>query len=193
MNRATIASRPCGVDPSRKSSSRLRHRAKKPDLYAAAAVCTKVRSCLVSSISKGPLRSFQSAEENYLGPDSIRSNTFSSLLLPRRLLCHLLGRFRGLLCLLRFLGHVVLCMNTYSVTCAHRASTCATLRQYHESKLIQRVVKFVVESLAGGTRLRAPPSLHAGVAITVPRSGALLTGLATAVGPASRRFASALC
>jgi len=27
----------------------------------------------------------------------------------------------------------------------------------------------------------APPSLHAGVAITVPRSGALLTGLATAV------------
>lgn len=29
-------------------------------------------------------------------------------------------------------------------------------------------------SLAGGTRSRAPPSLHAGVAITVPRSGALL-------------------
>jgi len=41
-------------------------------------------------------------------------------------------------------------------------------------------------ALAGGTRPRAPPSLHAGVAITVPRSGALLTGLATAVasGPA---------
>ncbi|MGY4421956.1 hypothetical protein ACVWY2_004405 [Bradyrhizobium sp. JR6.1] len=41
-------------------------------------------------------------------------------------------------------------------------------------------------SLAGGTRPRAPPSLHAGVAITVPRWGALLTGLATAVasGPA---------
>ena len=43
------------------------------------------------------------------------------------------------------------------------------------------------ESLAGGTRSRAPPSLHSGVAITVPRSGAFLTGLATAVGPASRR------
>jgi hypothetical protein len=42
-------------------------------------------------------------------------------------------------------------------------------------------------SLAGGTRSRPSPSLHAGVAITVPRSGALLTGLATAVGPASRR------
>lgn len=44
-----------------------------------------------------------------------------------------------------------------------------------------------IESLAGGTRSRTPPSLHDGVAITVPRSGALLTGLATAVGPASRR------
>ena len=42
-------------------------------------------------------------------------------------------------------------------------------------------------SLAGGTRSRAPPSLHSGVAITVPRTGAFLTGLATAVGPASRR------
>jgi hypothetical protein len=49
------------------------------------------------------------------------------------------------------------------------------------------------ESLAGGTRSRAPPSLYAGVAITVPRSGALLTGLATALGPGSRRYASALC
>jgi 2-(1,2-epoxy-1,2-dihydrophenyl)acetyl-CoA isomerase len=48
-------------------------------------------------------------------------------------------------------------------------------------------------SLAGGTRSRAPPSLHAGVAITVPRSGAFLTGLATALGPGSRRYASALC
>ena len=53
-------------------------------------------------------------------------------------------------------------------------------------------VKFVVELLAGGTRPRASPSLHAGVAITVPRSGALLAGLATAVGPASRQ-AAALC
>jgi hypothetical protein len=42
-------------------------------------------------------------------------------------------------------------------------------------------------SLAGGTRSRASPSLHIDVAVTVPRSGALLTGLATAVGAASRR------
>ncbi len=48
-------------------------------------------------------------------------------------------------------------------------------------------------SLAGATRSRAPPALHAGVAITVPRSGALLTGFATALGPGSRRYASALC
>ena len=37
------------------------------------------------------------------------------------------------------------------------------------------------ESLAGGTRLRVPPSFHSGVAITVPSAGAFLTG------PASRR------
>jgi hypothetical protein len=55
------------------------------------------------------------------------------------------------------------------------------------AKLIPMHREVVLESLAGGTRSRAPPSLHAGVAITVPRSGALLTGLATAVGPASRR------
>jgi hypothetical protein len=61
------------------------------------------------------------------------------------------------------------------------------------AKLIPTHREVVLESLAGGTRSRAPPSLHAGVAITVPRSGALLTGLATAVGPGSRRFASALC
>lgn len=48
-------------------------------------------------------------------------------------------------------------------------------------------------SLAGGTRSRAPPALRAGAAHTVPRSGALLTGLATALGPGSRRYASALC
>jgi hypothetical protein len=48
-------------------------------------------------------------------------------------------------------------------------------------------------SLAGGTLSRAPPSLHAGVAITVPRSGAFLTGLATALGPGSRRYVAALC
>ena len=43
------------------------------------------------------------------------------------------------------------------------------------------------ESLAGDTRLRVPPSFHSGVAITVPSAGAFLTGLATAVGPASCR------
>lgn len=48
--------------------------------------------------------------------------------------------------------------------------------------------KHIYVSLAGGTRSRAPPALHAGVAITVPHSGALLTGLATALGPGSRRF-----
>jgi len=48
-------------------------------------------------------------------------------------------------------------------------------------------------SLAGGTRSRVPPSFHSGVAITAPRSGAFLTGLATALGPGSRRYASALC
>ena len=44
------------------------------------------------------------------------------------------------------------------------------------------------ESLAGGTRSRVPPSFHSGVAITAPRSGAFLTGLATALGPGSRRY-----
>jgi hypothetical protein len=34
---------------------------------------------------------------------------------------------------------------------------------------------------------RGPRPLHSGVAITVPRTGAFLTGLATAVGPAPRR------
>ena len=43
-------------------------------------------------------------------------------------------------------------------------------------------------SLAGGTRLRVPPSFHSGVAITALRSGAFLTGLATALGPESRRY-----
>jgi len=56
-----------------------------------------------------------------------------------------------------------------------------------KARLIPTHREAVLESLAGGTRSRGPPSLHAGVAITVPRSGALLTGLATAVGPASRR------
>jgi hypothetical protein len=36
-------------------------------------------------------------------------------------------------------------------------------------------------SLAGGSRVRGPPSLHSGVALTAPNAGALLTGLATAV------------
>src|SRR2546428_13606584 len=43
------------------------------------------------------------------------------------------------------------------------------------------------ESLAGGTRLRVPPSFHSGVRYHCPSAGAFLTGLATAVGPASRR------
>ena len=33
-----------------------------------------------------------------------------------------------------------------------------------------------------------PPSFHSGVAITALRSGAVLTGLATALGPGSRRY-----
>jgi hypothetical protein len=33
-----------------------------------------------------------------------------------------------------------------------------------------------------------PPSFHSGVAITALRSGAFLTGLATALGPGSRRY-----
>ena len=54
VSRTASASRPSGVDLSRKSSSGPRQGANnKPDLYAAAAVCTKVRSCLVSSISEG--------------------------------------------------------------------------------------------------------------------------------------------
>jgi hypothetical protein len=56
-----------------------------------------------------------------------------------------------------------------------------------KEKLIPTSRQVGFESLAGGTRSRAPPSLHAGVAITVPRSGAFLAGLATAVGPASHR------
>jgi hypothetical protein len=56
-----------------------------------------------------------------------------------------------------------------------------------KEKLIPTSRQVGFESLAGGTRSRGPPSLHAGVAITVPRSGAFLTGLATAVGPASHR------
>src|SRR6185437_1178504 len=42
VNRAARASRPSGIDPSRKITRR--QGTKKPDLYAAAAVCTKVRS-----------------------------------------------------------------------------------------------------------------------------------------------------
>jgi hypothetical protein len=40
-------------------------------------------------------------------------------------------------------------------------------------------------SLAGSTRSKGPPSFHCGVAITARRPGALLTGLATALGPGS--------
>jgi hypothetical protein len=59
-----------GFDPSLQNSSSSRQRAnEKPDLYAAAAVCTKVRSCLVSSMFEGLKRPFQIPEENYLGPD----------------------------------------------------------------------------------------------------------------------------
>jgi hypothetical protein len=40
----------------------------------------------------------------------------------------------------------------------------------------------------GGTRMRRAPSFHAGVAITAHRAGALLTDLATAIGPGPAAF-----
>src|SRR4029453_13955518 len=43
-------------------------------------------------------------------------------------------------------------------------------------------------SLRRGPSPSAPPSFHSGVAITALRSGAFLTGLATALGPGSRRY-----
>src|SRR3984885_13212542 len=110
------------------------------------------------------------------------------LLFLGSLLCHLLGGcLRGFLCLLCFLGHVVLFEKWLSEH-AHAEYRHAQRRDHiTNAELIPTHREVVIESLAGGTRSRAPPSLHAGVAITVPRSGALLTGLATAVGPASRR------
>ena len=49
------------------------------------------------------------------------------------------------------------------------------------------ILALIDVSLAGGTRPRDCLSLHCGIAITVPRAGAFLTGLATALGPGSRR------
>ena len=105
------------------------------------------------------------------------------LLFLGSLLCHLLGGcLRGLLCLLCFLGHVVLFK--WLSEHAHAEYRHAQHRDHiTNAELIPTHREVVIESLAGGTRSRAPPSLHAGVAITVPRSGALLTGLATALGP----------
>ena len=168
-------------------------RNEKPDLCAAA-TCTKVRPYLafaaIPNGCKGRFRSFGRFRfASGLRPEAAISQSWIRLLLfLGSLLCDLLGGcLRGFLCLLCFLGHVVLFEKWLSEH-AHAEYRHAQRRNHiTNAELIPTHREVVIESLAGGTRSRAPPSLHAGVAITVPRSGALLTGLATAVGPASRR------
>ena len=59
----------------------------------------------------------------------------------------------------------------------------APRRLGHPASIPRAITSRSPEALALG-----PPSFHSGVAITALRSGAFLTGLATALGPESRRY-----
>jgi hypothetical protein len=74
--------------------------------------------------------------------------------------------------------------------------------RYCQISQVTRCLGEHVESLGSGSQLdecvaRRRHSHEGlplrGTAITARRAGALLTGLATALGPGSRRYASALC